>query len=492
MRKLPIPIILCIFISTGFCEHYYVSDSEDASDFNPGTFSSPFSTIAKAASLTVPGDTVDVFCGIYYESVLIQNSGSLTSPIIYRAYPGSYVTIKAQIDYGFKIPEGVEYIIIEGFRITEAVGGASEIHGAGIEIQGNNNIAKYNHVYNNDIGIFVKTFTLDTSITNHYNTVIGNIFSDSHEAGLRIKRSNNTTVLSNLFYHNAFITEPSGGITYYGSDTTYIINNTFWNNNGPAIINYNGTDQEATPVTRNTLMINNILARDFGRPLIEIQSNMVNEPTNIYSHNLFWNEYSDSIFILWGRENTGEGGYILNYESFLDSISALNPLSGIGDIVADPLFENPDAFIFDLLSLSPAFNAGDSTITGLGLVGMTAASDQMHDIGTPDLGYHHLPFQYSINPPVYYTDIIKIYPNPGEHVFKFQLQLRTNNVPVIPTVNIYNILGQKMAEISGRDDNVMNYFELEWNPPAYAASGVYYAVIQSPGTKYCKTLLLLK
>jgi hypothetical protein len=65
----------------------------DGSDQNPGSASSPFKTISKAADLAQPGDTVTVHEGVYREWVNPARGGTENRRIVYQAAPGEKVTI---------------------------------------------------------------------------------------------------------------------------------------------------------------------------------------------------------------------------------------------------------------------------------------------------------------------------------------------------------------------------------------------------------------
>ena len=70
---------------------YYVATN--GNDNNPGTQSSPWRTITKAANTMVAGNTVYIRGGDYYERVIPANSGSPGHFINYKAYPNETVTI---------------------------------------------------------------------------------------------------------------------------------------------------------------------------------------------------------------------------------------------------------------------------------------------------------------------------------------------------------------------------------------------------------------
>jgi parallel beta-helix repeat protein len=73
---------------------FYVATT--GSDANPGTQQLPWRTIQKAASTLQPGDAVLIGQGTYNEKVVPRNSGTATSPIVYRNYGTDVVVIDGQ------------------------------------------------------------------------------------------------------------------------------------------------------------------------------------------------------------------------------------------------------------------------------------------------------------------------------------------------------------------------------------------------------------
>ena len=106
---------------------YYVASNGD--DANPGTLDYPWQTIQKAAQTLVPGDTVYIRAGTYFEQVIPQNSGASGQFITYAAFPGETVTIDGT---GVDVPEytGLLYIVdqsyirVSGLRVVH-----SDYHG---------------------------------------------------------------------------------------------------------------------------------------------------------------------------------------------------------------------------------------------------------------------------------------------------------------------------------------------------------------------------
>ena len=84
--------------------------AQNGVDTNPGTFSLPFLTIQKAASVAAPGNTVYVRAGTYRETVVPANSGTQAAPITFAAYPGEIPVVSgADLITGLGNPVGSVY-----------------------------------------------------------------------------------------------------------------------------------------------------------------------------------------------------------------------------------------------------------------------------------------------------------------------------------------------------------------------------------------------
>jgi parallel beta-helix repeat protein len=86
-----IPLVAVFFAPMANAATYYVATN--GNDSNPGTLSSPWRTIAKAANTLVAGDAVNIRAGTYKEQVKPKNSGTASGFITYAAYPGETVNI---------------------------------------------------------------------------------------------------------------------------------------------------------------------------------------------------------------------------------------------------------------------------------------------------------------------------------------------------------------------------------------------------------------
>ena len=137
---------------------YYVAPN--GSDTNPGTLARPFKTPTYAQSLVSPGDTVYMRAGTY-PAFWIRTSGTASSPITYRAYPGEKPIIEGRprpnelvdettgkiqgtgesADEGSIVFFNVKYVVADGLTIS---GGLD-----GVDIRGG--LAGYNKVLNCDV-----------------------------------------------------------------------------------------------------------------------------------------------------------------------------------------------------------------------------------------------------------------------------------------------------------------------------------------------------
>ena len=75
---------------------YYVDQNSiggQCSDTNPGTITRPWRTLARAAQILKPGDTVLVRQGTYRETVVPRNSGTERAAITFRAHPNEKAVI---------------------------------------------------------------------------------------------------------------------------------------------------------------------------------------------------------------------------------------------------------------------------------------------------------------------------------------------------------------------------------------------------------------
>lgn len=144
---------------------YYVSTT--GSDSNAGTLSSPFKTIAKAATVVKAGETIYVRGGTYslIASITLGKSGSSGAGITLMAYPGE----KPVLDFSAQTLGGGNrgivltgsYWHVKGLDITGAGDNGMAVSG------GSNNIIELCNFYRNrDSGLQLDNGASDNSIIN--------------------------------------------------------------------------------------------------------------------------------------------------------------------------------------------------------------------------------------------------------------------------------------------------------------------------------------
>ena len=93
VRSLTI-LLISITMTTVQAASYFVS-STSGSDANNGSLATPFSTITKALSATLPGDTINLRAGTYREAINPPRSGTALNPITIQNYNGEVAVVSA-------------------------------------------------------------------------------------------------------------------------------------------------------------------------------------------------------------------------------------------------------------------------------------------------------------------------------------------------------------------------------------------------------------
>jgi hypothetical protein len=276
-------VVVSIFALAGLLCHvppalattYHVSAK--GSDSNSGTSTTaPFLTITKAASLTNPGDIVNVMNGTYGPFMISRSGSQSGGYITYQAYPGQHPTIlkNGTLWDGIQLSDSTvgyssSYIIVDGFTV---VGNAQSItvsqaqSALGWSVTTNGNCIgggdTVNHVIirNNNVSYCPGSginFTGDY-ISIHQNIVHHNSFwSPLDTSGISVKGTNSDAstatkilVYNNLIYNNqnyicnrfqtslCKITDGEGIIVDSNTNHNYsgrvaIYNNINYNNGGP-------------------------------------------------------------------------------------------------------------------------------------------------------------------------------------------------------------------------------------------------------------------
>jgi hypothetical protein len=140
-------MILILSLNTGSSSQpmfeasdYYVAP--DGSDGNPGTLKKPWKTIQKAADSALPGSTVFIREGTYYERVRMNVSGNEErGAITFTNYDGGTVVIdgsksSAQDQAELILIENQNYINLDGIELTGNMNDDSAYFVTGISIWG--------------------------------------------------------------------------------------------------------------------------------------------------------------------------------------------------------------------------------------------------------------------------------------------------------------------------------------------------------------------
>ncbi len=114
-------------VSTADAATYYVDTAaSNASDSNPGSASSPWKTLQKAAATLVAGDRAIIRAGTYAGRLSPANSGNSSAYIYFEAQPG------VVIDGGEIWIERKSHIEISGFKVQRTPHAGISVFGSGV------------------------------------------------------------------------------------------------------------------------------------------------------------------------------------------------------------------------------------------------------------------------------------------------------------------------------------------------------------------------
>ncbi len=492
VNHLSLLFALLVIAAPGRATTWYVSAGSQGGD---GSYARPFSSIQPGVDVAMPGDTVLVRRGVYFETVKTVRSGvDSTNGMIYYIYiiaaGDGPAVVKAQENFGFFIDRGHDFIWIEGFYITNGYS-LTTAHGSGIRTFGSYGVFIENRIYDNDAGFFSEGLgQSDESTNNRGNYFAYNIVSHSGESAVRLKHSSENEIAFNLIYHNGYRLEPTGAIVYYCGLNNRIINNTFWDNAGAAVAAYDGTNSEDCIAATGADVRDNIFARPDSGLLLSVDSHMIADSTGRYAFNLFWCPDSAAKMVRWGADEFGQGGSFLTLSEFIEVAMNLNPASGQGSFWADPQFYQPEENVYDLLLTSPAVDAGSVTAVEAKAEAVTALISQDPDVGRVDLGYHHKPMTFAVNPDVNVPDEFVLYPNPYSGVGGLKFELPNSPYPRKIAGEVYNIRGQRVAGFRIPDDP-LNQFLINWDA-LNLADGCYFLTILINGKPHRSRIVILK
>ncbi|NQE05158.1 Cell surface glycoprotein [ANME-1 cluster archaeon GoMg1] len=217
-------ILFLGFIGTASAKTWYVDDSGGAD----------FIRIQDAVNIALPGDTIIVYNGTYYENIDIDKRLNLTGigmPLIIGGGSGPAIDIQ----------EGADNCMLYGFKITSVITFVIGIRYSGIYISSDNTIIKDNVVYDNYFGI---------SIHSSNNSLINNSIRNNFDYGISMMFSDNNTLANNSVFDNYDVDKSmfpnksiwGGGIWVFLANNNTFIGNNVSNNNQNGITLENASD----------------------------------------------------------------------------------------------------------------------------------------------------------------------------------------------------------------------------------------------------------
>jgi len=215
---------------------YYVSAT--GSDSNPGSKDQPLQSFSKALGLVIPGDTVIVRGGTYYEQISFSKSGLLGKNITVKAYPGERPVIDgSKVTISGWTPlisiRSIRYLVLDGLDICNLTSNRANTDPEGIFIDGESHDIT---IRNCNIYNIRNSTTLAEWRSGHAILVIGN---------------NSTTPISNLVIEYCTVhdtkTGTSENITLAGNVTGFSIrHNKIYNTENIGIIIAGGDNLNAS------------------------------------------------------------------------------------------------------------------------------------------------------------------------------------------------------------------------------------------------------
>ncbi len=329
---------------------YYVRKT--GNDVNSGIVpSDAWLTIDFAASTLIAGKTVYVGAGTYVEQVVMDNSGTVGSPIIFKADTDGTNTGDAgdvfvqQAGQDVFYATGKSYVTVDGFYINSGA----------------------------------RAFNFETSGTG--NSIVNNTIDGMTNEGLRLDNQTGAKVDSNVIFNctteaiylsaNATGCEVNNNLMYSNNIGVYSINNT-----GSELVRnntiYNNTSDGIVTSTGSTLVANNNIIVNNGTGLNQSAGSLTSD------YNDVWNNTT-------------------NYTSVA---------VGANDLSTDAQFVNAAAFDFHVNNLNATIDAGNAAATtivmadGVDLSFKSTRADEGPD-GTSDGATVNMGFHYytSILPP---------------------------------------------------------------------------------------------
>ena len=220
-------ILFLCFVGTASAKTWYVDD--DLQEFPYADFTK----IQDAVNIALPGDTIIVYNGTYYENVDIDKQLNLTGigmPVVNASGEGSPISFYA------------DGCILEGFKITDSGEEYVYYSDAGVRLFSDNNLVKNNNITINLIGVF--------SLNSKNNTIIQNDIINNFVFGTYLRNTSNTKFINNYVFNTTLL-----GIRVTDSVNNNLSNNIFLNNH---FGNIDLGDSKENIIANNSIIDNNI------------------------------------------------------------------------------------------------------------------------------------------------------------------------------------------------------------------------------------------
>jgi parallel beta-helix repeat protein len=280
-------LLFCLFTGNASAKTWYVDDN--LQDFPYADFTK----IQDAVNIALPGDTIIVYNGSYYENVDVDKQLNLTGigiPIVNASGEGSPISFYA------------DGCILEGFKIKNSGEEYGYYNDAGVRLLSDNNLVKNNNITNNLIGVFslnsknntitqndiINNFVFGTYLRNTSDTkFINNYVFNNTLLGIRVSDSVNNNLSDNILSNNHL-----GNIDLYDSKENIIANNSIFDNLTPPPPGWSLQLYESN----NNVVINNEILGMTVDKLVTVGFDLQRSNNNIIANNRIAN-YSRGIEI---------------------------------------------------------------------------------------------------------------------------------------------------------------------------------------------------
>src|SRR6266851_4312979 len=407
---------------------YFVSPT--GKDSNAGTTAAPWLTLQHAADQLVAGDIVTVEAGIYAGFSMgwnFRQNGTASAPIVWNAQSGVVINSKNPYTADGIDLEGSSYITLNGFDIENPSGGTISRAGIravwnqttnaqGVILENNtaNNCGTWGIFTSHEDGILVQNNTTSNSQAQHgiyvsnasVNPIVrGNTTFGNADAGIQLNgdlSQGGTGLITGALIVNNIIHDNGAGaggsaINLDGVQNSIIENNLLYNNhsNGISLFDYDG----AAGSMNNVVVNNTIVMASDARWALNIKKGSTG---NTVFNNILYNANTsngsidvstDSLPGLISDYNVVVNRFTPN-DSTVITLSQWRTQTGqdMHSVISTPtaLFVNAAANNYQLLTTSPALDAGVSSLAGhnaptVDIVGTARPQGTTWDIGAYEL-----------------------------------------------------------------------------------------------------------